>query len=149
MQEEQEEKIHGGKVIIQTYNPDNFSIECSKEQNYDMFYNAEIKLRKQLKYPPFCDIILFGISGENEKNISSLIYKEMKDILKNLDNTSISIPMPAPIDKIKNKYRWRIILKGIIEETLINLINEKLENIYKIASNKVRVIVDLNPTNML
>ena len=46
-----------GRVIIQTYNPDNFSIECSKEQNYDLFYETEIKLRKQLKYPPFCDII--------------------------------------------------------------------------------------------
>ena len=56
-----------GRVIIQTYNPDNFSIECSKEQNYDLFYETEIKLRKQLKYPPFCDIITICISSEDEK----------------------------------------------------------------------------------
>ena len=47
-----------GKVLIQTYNPDNYAIEFSKNQDYDMFYNAEIDLRKMLKYPPFCDIIL-------------------------------------------------------------------------------------------
>ena len=47
-----------GNVIIQTYNPDNFSIECASQQDYNMFYDGEIILRKSLKYPPFCDIIL-------------------------------------------------------------------------------------------
>ncbi len=47
-----------GRVLIQTYNPDNYAIEFSKNQDYDLFYNAEIDLRKMLKYPPFCDIIL-------------------------------------------------------------------------------------------
>ena len=42
-----------GRVIIQTYNPDNFSIECAKKNDYELFYNTEIGLRKQLKYPPF------------------------------------------------------------------------------------------------
>ena len=50
-----------GRVIIQTYNPDNYAIEYSKMQDYNLFYNAEISLRKQLKYPPFCDIILVKI----------------------------------------------------------------------------------------
>ncbi len=61
-----------GKVIIQTYNPNSFPIELSKEQNYDLFYNTEIKLRQQLKYPPFCDIILIGFYGENEKTFQIL-----------------------------------------------------------------------------
>ena len=52
-----------GKVIIQSYNPDNFSIQCAKKQNYEMFYDTEITLRKQLKYPPFCDIIVIGFSS--------------------------------------------------------------------------------------
>src|SRR5699024_3291132 len=50
-----------GRVIIQTYNPDNYAIEYSKLQDYDLFYNTEIELRKQLKYPPFCDIILIDM----------------------------------------------------------------------------------------
>ena len=56
-----------GKVIIQTYNPDNFSIICAQKQDYKMFYNTEIALREQLKYPPFCDIILIGFNSLNEK----------------------------------------------------------------------------------
>ncbi|HCC04406.1 MAG TPA: primosomal protein N', partial [Clostridiales bacterium] len=103
-----------GKVIIQTYNPNSFAIECSKEQNYDIFYNTEIILRKQLKYPPFCDIIMIGFSGENEKEIkdsSTYVYNLMK---KNLEKYDIKVfpAMPSPIDKIQNKLRWRIIAKG-------------------------------------
>ena len=63
------EKESKGKVIVQTYNPDNFSILCAKEQNYRKFYETEILLRKQLKFPPFCDIIVIGFSGLNENKI--------------------------------------------------------------------------------
>ena len=58
-----------GKVVIQSYNPENFSIQCARKQNYEMFYETEIELRKQLKYPPFCDIIVIGFSGINENEI--------------------------------------------------------------------------------
>ena len=61
-----------GKVIIQSYTPDNFSIECSKKQDYNLFYETEIALRKQLKYPPFCDIILISFDSLNEQEIQKL-----------------------------------------------------------------------------
>ena len=50
-----------GNVIIQSYNPENFSIQDAKKQDYNLFYNTEIAIRKQLNYPPFCDIILMGL----------------------------------------------------------------------------------------
>ena len=145
------EKIPG-KVIIQTYNPDNFSIEYSKEQNYDLFYNTEIELRKQLKYPPFCDIIVVGFSGTDEREIiqlSSLVQKMLKN---NVTKYGIEVynAMPAPIDKIQNKYRWRIVAKGNINEDVTIIINKILKQIYD--SNKYRktnVVVDINPNNMM
>ncbi len=140
-----------GKVIIQTYNPDSFSIECSKKQDYDMFYNTEIKLRKQLNYPPFCDIILFGISDTEEKivqEVSNKIYNILLHKLKNINNINLYKPRPAPIDKIKNRYRYRVILKGSLNNDSIELINDTLEEIYKI-NTKARIIVDINPTNMM
>src|SRR5699024_561760 len=69
-----------GKVVVQTYNPDNFIIQTAQKQNYKMFYDTEITLRKQLKYPPFCDIIVIGVSGKdlNEINSSSqFMYQEL------------------------------------------------------------------------
>ena len=69
-----------GKVIIQTYNPDSFAIDYAKKQDYKLFYDAEINLRRLLKYPPFCDIIMVGITGAHEtevKQVANLFYKNI------------------------------------------------------------------------
>ena len=138
-----------GNVIIQTYNPENFAIECSKKQDFDVFYETEIELRKQLKYPPFCDIISIGLTDTDEtkiKNISEKIYKYINDYIKK-ENMNIMIykPLPCPIDKIKNRYRWRIILKGKLNNKIIDIINLAISNI---NSKTTRIIVDTNPTNL-
>ena len=138
-----------GRVIIQTYNPENFAIECSKKQEYDKFYETEIEIRKQLKYPPFCDIISIGltdIDNNKIKNVSERLYKNIKNLIEK-ENTNIFIykPLPCPIDKIKNRYRWRIIIKGKLTNKLINVINKAIE----ITNSKTtRIIVDTNPSNL-
>lgn len=141
-----------GNVIIQTYNPDNYSIQYAKKQNYDEFYNVEIKLRNQLRYPPFCDIIMFGISGEVEEKVSKtaeMLYKNLKERIEQEEITAnVLKPLPAPIDKIKNRYRWRIIIKAKINDKLIDIINECLYN-KELLKNNSRIIADINPTNMM
>ena len=141
-----------GKVVIQTYNPDSFPIEFSKKQDYDLFYKTEINLRKQLKYPPFCDIIVIGFSGEDQKeisNVSTFVYNMLK---KNLEkyNINVFMPMPAPIDKIKNKYRWRIIAKGNVTEEVTIVINKCMQKFYETGiGKKTNIVVDVNPNNMM
>ncbi len=138
-----------GQVIVQTYNPDNFSIECAKNQDYDMFYESEIILRKRLKYPPFSDIILLNLTSQDEENIERSAIKLYKILQKNAENRlEIFRPMPSPINKIKNKYRWRIIAKCRFNNSVIDIINKSLDEYYKNKSLKASVIVDVNPTNM-
>ena len=138
-----------GRVIIQTYNPDNFAIECSKKQNYEEFYETEIELRKQLKYPPFCDIISIGLTDTDNnkiKNVSEKLYNNISRTIKNEKmDFNIYKPLPCPIDKIKNKYRWRIILKGKLNNKIIDIINKSIE---QVNSKATRIIVDTNPTNL-
>ena len=138
-----------GKVIIQTYSPENFCVQCSKEQNYEKFYKTEIELRKQLKYPPFCDIIMFGINSSSKEEIkvaSEKLYKLLKKYGQ--DKMQIMPPLPAPIDRIKYRYRWRIIAKCKLSNTIIEVINKSLEEYYKEKYLKTRVIVDVNPNSM-
>lgn len=144
------EKIPG-KVIIQTYNPNSFAIECAKEQNYNLFYNTEIKLRKQLKYPPFCDIIVVGFSGENEQEIINASNYFYSLLIKNLEKYQINIfpAMPSPIDKIQNKLRWRIIAKGTVTPEVTIIINKCLQNIYQKNLKYTNIYVDINPNNMM
>lgn len=141
-----------GNVIIQTYNPDNYSIELAAKQDYDLFYKTEINIRKQLKYPPFCDIIVVGFSGEKEQDVINLATFMYNMFINNLKKYGISVfkPMPAPIDKIQNKYRWRIIAKGNVTEDVTIVINKCLQNVYETNKFKgANVALDVNPYNMM
>ena len=139
-----------GKVIIQTYSPENFCIQCSKNQDYKEFYKTEIELRKQLKYPPFCDIILFGISSFNKEEIQKASEK-LYAILKKYSEDKLQVmpPLPAPIDKIKNRYRWRIVTKCKLSNSVIEIINKSLEEFYKLKYKNIKISCDANPNNML
>ena len=135
-----------GKAIIQTYMPDEFSIEAAKEQDYTKFYNIEINLREKLNYPPFCDIIVSIISGLVEEKVK----KEATNLYEILKNTfNAYAPVPAPISKINGEYRWRILIKENLDDIKLSKFHELISNYHKIQSSDVKISVDVNPNNML
>ena len=139
-----------GKVIIQTYNPENFSIQAAQKQDYLEFYETELALRKQLKYPPFCDIIVMKFEGKNENMIKQLSLESYNFLCaKKFDCVQVFRPAPAPIDKIQNRFRWRIIMKGILDSKFNGACNELLSQIYMRDVKDVRVSFDVNPNNMV
>lgn len=140
-----------GKVIIQTYNPDHYAIECAKEQDFKKFYQIESKIRKTLKYPPFCDIIVLDFSSLNKHEIKR-DTKKLHQYLKNrIINEKFGVllysPLPCPIEKINDKYRWRMIIKCIYDEKMNKLLKETLEEFYKLKTN-TRLSIKQNPNNM-
>lgn len=100
-----------------------------------------------MKYPPFCDIIKVEVSDLSEEYVKDTITSIYENLLKN-NNKEIQIfaPMPSPISKIKNRYRWRIIIKCKVGNNVISKINEAINNIK--TNNNVRISVDINPNNM-
>ena len=134
-----------GNAIIQTYSPEEFSIQAAKKQNYEEFYGKEIIMREKLNYPPFCDIISCIVSGVDEPVVTKAI-KGLYDILSN--SFTVYQPAPAPITKINNEYRWRVLIK----EHLDDFKNEQLGNCletFQASGYPVRLSVDINPNNML
>ena len=139
-----------GKVIIQTYNPENFSIQSAQKQDYLEFYETELALRKQLKYPPFCDIILIRFEGKDENMVKAIAFESYNFLAANkLVSVQLFRPGPAPIDKIQNRYRWRLVLKGQIDEDFNLVCNELLKQIYERDLKNVRVSICVNPNNMV
>ena len=140
-----------GKVIIQTYNPDNFSIDLAQKQDYGEFYDIEIALRKQLKYPPFCDIIIISFTGTNEKELISISEYVYKFLDNKMDKEKYNVykPVPAPIDKIQNKIRWRMIIKGKMTAKAYTDINDCLSSVYSKNIKNTKVWADINPNSMI
>ena len=138
-----------GNVVIQTYNPDHYAIIDSSKQDYDLFYNQEVALRKMLKYPPFCDIILISFSGKKlnqVKNISEYVYKKLISVQN--ENINIYKPVPSPIDKIQNNYRWRIIIKCKVTSKVLDIINYAINDDKLKKCKETKIIVDINPNTM-
>ncbi len=148
-----------GKVVLQTYNPDHYSIVHAKEQDYIGFFNSEIVLRKEFLYPPFINLINILIYGKNKFNVGKLskeiyniIGREVYNLYKNDYKNYIIGPSPAPIEKIKDKYRYQILLK-ISDESIDdfkNLIKRVcIYNEYKLNIKDIKISVDINPVNIL
>jgi primosomal protein N' (replication factor Y) len=140
-----------GRVVIQTYSPDNYSIECSVKNDYKNFYKKELELREVMDYPPFSKLFNANFSSKNE---SLLIKKvnEIGDLIKFYTRDkelTVLGPCPCGISKIKEMYRWQIIVKGNFNEDcaidIKNMIYKFLDNVYE----DIKVSIDINPNNIL
>ena len=142
-----------GRVIIQTYNPDNYAIEFSKKQDYKSFYDTELPIRKALKYPPFCDIIVIDMSAKNMMELK-IVAKKLHSYLKQrVVNEKFGLllysPVPSPIDKIKDRYRYRMIIKCIYDDKVNELLTDMMEEYNSFNNKTSRVVIQVNPYNML
>jgi len=141
-----------GRVVLQTYNPDNFSIQAAVKQDYREFYRQEIELRNVLKLPPFYQIGVIQVSSKNKDTARKLALRIHGDLLSNKSLSAdvfVSDPAPAPLVKLRNQYRWRIIIKHPKIKNLANIL-EWIHDTYN-ASNKreYTVSVDINPFSMI
>lgn len=134
-----------GEVVIQTFNPEHYAIQYTKRHDYLGFYNKEMSIRKELKYPPYYYICYVKISGKDNK----YIYEESLKITKLFHNKLINMiilgPSPCTIFKLNNIYRYGIILKYKSDEGLREVLNKVIEH-YKDNRN-IKIDVNFNPSH--
>ena len=135
-----------GKVIIQTYEPENNVIKDSKEENYNLFYEKEISSRKVFSYPPFSKILNIGFSSEDEIRLLEL-SKRFYDEIKSQD-IELYGPMPSMVYKVQKRFRMNIFVKGSKKKIdKFKLFLKKKLNEFN--DTKVRIVVDIDPINMM
>ena len=145
-----------GRAIVQTYQPDHHTIQLAKRHDYLTFYHQEIKIREQLGYPPFCQMIAVFASGEQEKAVVHSIQTFVQKLTEKLAVAedqglceSILGPMAAPIARIKNKHRWRVLLKCADKDKIKHILKELLDEHYRDRQNAgVHLTIDINPMNL-
>lgn len=141
-----------GRVILQTYDPDNFSIKSAINQDYKDFYTQEIALRNALKLPPFYQLGLVQVSAKDKEMASNIINKIHLDIINNITMDSdifVSTPAPSPISKLKNQYRWRIVLKHPKIKVLANIFEWIYDKYSGSGKRQWTVSMDINPYSMI
>ena len=131
-----------GEVVIQTFNTEHYSIVKSSQNDYEGFYEEEMKIRKKLSYPPFSNLALIKIKGTNYDEILVEANKIKKYLSDNI-NYPILGPSSANILKINNIYHIQIIIKYKKIKEIFEYI-EFVYNKYKL-NTKVIVEVDFNP----
>lgn len=136
-----------GKVIIQTYNPDNYTIISAQNNAYMDFYYHEMAIRKVLKYPPYYYLINIKVASKIYENASSNATKTLNYLKKHLDpNTIILGPSTALNFRINNVYRFNITLKYRFDKNIIPTLKE-LDNIF--STNKDTFLeIDINPLQL-
>ena len=136
-----------GRAVIQTYSPEHEAIIMAAHHNFVKYYSDEIRMRRILWYPPFCKLILIGFSGVLRSVVDSC-SKEFKKHIGTGDFTVLG-PIPCAVSKVKNKYRYQILIKCRPD---INL-SERLVRARDICIKNpeyesVAVIIDQNPIHI-
>ena len=133
-----------GEVIIQTFNPDNYTLNCVKDNDYEKFYKYEMTNRHKLSYPPYYFITIIKIASSDYKVCSTEINKVCKYLKDNISSSSIILgPTPANMFRINNIYRFQIIVKYKVDDKLFEAL-KYLDGIY-INNNKCNLEIDNNP----
>jgi primosomal protein N' (replication factor Y) len=144
-----------GEVVIQTFNPDHYSILRAKDHDYLGFYREEIQFRKALEYPPFSRFINFRLVGNSEKRTKDSA-EEMGRIGQSLlrkgygKRIDILGPSSALFAKMRGKYRWQMLAKGKIPQWLHQFAKElALRMEFQIKGKGVNLDIDVDPVFIL
>lgn len=143
-----------GRAVIQTYTPENEVIRSAADQDYDRFYESEIRLRRLRRYPPFADLFTFTISGGEEGAVLRAAVRfrdyltEGASHLRQDDAAEVIGPAPAPILKVNNNYRYRVTLVGKNDRKTREIISAGLKffSVQK-ENRKLHIFADCNRMN--
>lgn len=140
-----------GRVIVQTYTPENSSLRYALQNDYESLYNDEINTRKAMNYPPFSKLFLInGLCKDENKlrKFMNILIDRIQAILSEENEIEILGPSPCIITRIKDNFRWQIIIKGNITDEIKKNIKELLYELTKSVYNEIRISMDVNPNNM-
>lgn len=143
-----------GRVIVQTYTPEHYALQNLITHDYKKFFAAEIEFRRALNYPPYSRLVLLRLDGpdsnevaDRAKILGETLRRQQTEQRELHEGMEILGPAPAPIEKLRNRYRWQLLLKGRKGKLLPELARAARETLP--SSRTIRLHIDVDPYNML
>ena len=135
-----------GRAIIQTYTPGNDVIRCAAEQDYDSFYQSEVRMRRLRRCPPFADLFVFTVSGTEEGSVLRAAAGARERLRQVFPGEEVLGPAPAPVLKLNNRFRYRLLLVGKNDKATRDRISWLLKEFANDRANRgLNIFVDCNP----
>ncbi|MBW2709155.1 MAG: primosomal protein N', partial [Deltaproteobacteria bacterium] len=148
---------HQGRVIIQTFNPDHYVIQAVVKHDFNLFFEKEKNLRKQLRYPPFSNLACLKFQGNDPADTRETVRelgRRLREMLRNWPTRGKEVqllgPVAAPMPRLKRKFRWQLLIKCRNGALLKHFLQEA-ERVFDQmpGTNRVQFMVDVDPYDML
>lgn len=143
----------GGQVLVQTFTPEHPAIQAAIRHDYETFARQELQVRQTFGYPPFCHLVRIVVSSENE-TMSKQCIQEFADSIEEIvktagwqDKIRLIGPAPAPLAKLRGKYRYHLQVMGESQSSLRQVIASARERFS--SSQTVTLTIDVDPIDML
>ncbi len=143
-----------GEVIIQTYQPQHYTLQHVVDHDFDSFYREELEARRELDYPPFSRLVLVETKGEDEEKVRELAEQFATHLKTDNGTFSVLGPAPAVIARINKQYRWHIIIKNLKHldpsgSLLRHSLHATLASFKPTRRKDTRLIVDVDPVGLM
>jgi primosomal protein N' (replication factor Y) len=144
-----------GRVVIQSYYPDNYALQFARKQDYVGFYDQEIEFRKTMGYPPYRDLIQILVSDpdfskatQTAERIAAALKLRSAQMAGEL-RPHVLGPAAAPIEKLRGNYRVQILLKNRSGANAVALLHDCFEELGRQKASPSRIHVDVDPLSLL
>lgn len=143
-----------GVAVIQTQNPDSDVIRLAAAQDYPAFFEQEIRIRRALVFPPFCDIAVLTLTSPDEALLASGALRLAETVKEKLAGaysdvqTVVFGPFEAPVYKVQNSCRMRMVIKCSLNRRTRELLSEILCDFGRKSTKRMTLSVDLNPSSL-
>jgi primosomal protein N' (replication factor Y) (superfamily II helicase) len=140
-----------GRVLIQTYHPEHYSLTCAREQNYEEFYKREIVFRRTMHYPPFTaliNVLIHDKDYDRANGTASTFARELRDAGKD-SNMRVLGPAPAAISRIKGEYRFQVLIKARSRTRAREALDVAMDRAAEAGHNARSISIEVDPINLM
>ena len=142
-----------GEVVIQTMRPDHYALGFAKEHHYLAMYQNEMRLRRHPAFPPYVRLVSLRVEAKTEALVQQAATRIARFCRDQVEQHHLRVetlgPAPAPLDKIKDFYRWQLLLKGQSSSQLQHLCAALRGNRQNLVGHACRLVIDVDPENMM
>jgi primosomal protein N' (replication factor Y) len=142
--------VEPGEVVVQTFDPDNYAIQCAVNHDYEGFYQQELENRRELHYPPFVSMVNI-ISRDPDERLAQSRLVDLVSAIKSAPmdrrkGVGIIGPTPAVLARLRGEFRWHLVLRSSDRAALLGLVRRSLD---QRSDLKRHLLVDVDPVSML